>query len=185
MVDVTRRTMNALFVAAYLLIATQEPLPAATEWSRLRITDNRTAGLVRLGVEQSAILRALIAEVEGGDVMVYVDSDPGLPGRQAGRMILLGEAGGRRYVHVAIRRTLLGPQFIAALAHEMQHVREVIAHPDVRDGVTLTRLYRRIGDERKVRGNTAWETDAARRVTHDVRRELLSRRAGKLATSSQ
>jgi len=166
--------MNALVVSVFALFhAVQAPLPAAAEWSRLRVTDERTAAFLRQGVQQSAILRGLVDEVEQGAVVVYIGSDNSLPGRQTGRMVLLGETNGHRYVKVSIRRSLPGNHFIAALAHELQHVREIIAHPDVRDATTLVRLYQRIGDERKVRGNVAWETNAARQVTFDVRRELL------------
>jgi hypothetical protein len=167
--------MNALFVAVFALFhAVQEPLPVAAEWSRLRVTDDRTAEFLRQGIQQSAILRGLVDEVEEGEVMVYLGSDNSLPGRQTGRMILLGDAGGHRYLKVSVRRSLPAYHFIAALAHELQHVREIIDHPEVRDAATLAQLYQRIGNERLVRGNLAWETNAARQVTFDVRRELLS-----------
>lgn len=167
--------MNALALAVLALFhAVHEPLFDPAAWSRLRVTDTRTEKLLRLGIEQSDILRGLVDEVEAGEVTVYVGSGHGLPGRQTGRMVLMGEANGHRYVQVLVRRELPSLHFIAALAHELQHVTELIAHPDVRDAATLTSLYRRIGEERTVRGHAAWETDAARKVSRAVRRELLS-----------
>ncbi|MGE0864867.1 MAG: hypothetical protein AB7P34_13290 [Vicinamibacterales bacterium] len=167
--------MNALGIAVFALFhAVQAPPPAPAGWSRLRVTDSRTADLLRLGLQQSATLRELVAEIEAGKVMVYASSERGLPGRLTGHMKLLGKGGDLRYVKIAVRRSLPAPHFIAALAHEFQHVTELIDHPDVRDPETLTTLYRRIGDERPVRGRVAWETDAARQVTRDVRRELLT-----------
>lgn len=168
--------MNAFVAALALLFTVQTPVEPAGEWLRLRVTDDRTAHYLRVGIARSAIVRDLVARVEGGDVFVYAGTDHQLPGQQTGRMKLLGARDGYRYVRVVIRRSLPGDQFIAALAHELQHVSEVSAHPEVDSLTTLAGLYRRIGDERQVQGRTAFETPAARKVTMDVRRELAGGR---------
>jgi hypothetical protein len=177
MTNVPRRIMNALLVLMLMLPGSNpQALPAVSEWSRLRVTDSRTADLLRRGINESPLLREMVARVEAGEVMVYLFADDTVPGRQTGRMNFLGEAGAHRYVRVSIRRSLPPHQFIAALAHEIQHVHEIIAHPEVRDAASLLALYRRIGNERQARGRSSWETDAARKVSHDVQRELLVRR---------
>lgn len=174
MTNVTRRIMNEFVALFALLFSVQAPLTPVSEWSRLRVTDSRTAHYLREGVARSAILRDLVATVEDGDVLVYVGSDSHMPGRQTGRMMLLGVLDNYRYVRVWIRGGLVPDQFIAALAHELQHVTEVVAHPEVQDATTLVGLYRRIGNERQARGRTSFETPAARKVTIDVRRELAA-----------
>jgi hypothetical protein len=160
-----------LFVVAALLFG-----PAETgQYSRVRTMDQKTAMLIALGQERSVTLRGLIAEIEAGDVIVHVDRDNFMPGRLTGRMRLTGRAGNRRYVRISIDAELQAKHFIAALAHELQHVSELVAHPEVDDESTLESLYQRIGREYRVRGLPAFETDAARRVSIQVHRELSAR----------
>ena len=65
---------------------------------------------------------------------------------------------------------------IATLAHEFQHVVEVIDEPLVVDDNSLVRLYRRIGVENGERRQTGWETMAAQATAAQVRRELVAAR---------
>lgn len=174
MTNVARRIMNELVALLALLFAVQSPVEPVPEWSRLRVGDNRTAHYLRVGAAKSAILRELVATVERGNVFVYIGSDDHLPGRQTGHMTVVGMLDDYRYLRVLIRRSLPADQFIAALAHELQHVSEVSAHPEVNSVTELAGLYRRIGDERQVRGRASFETPAARKVTRDVRRELAA-----------
>lgn len=160
--------MSPLFVLVTLLFASQETIND----SRLRITDAKTAALIRAGQERSETFRGLIARIESGDVIVHVVSDPSMPGRMTGRMKFVGPAATRRYVRVSIRAGLPANRYIAAIAHELQHVSEVIAHPEVRDTASMEDLYRRIGIEYHRRGKAAFETGAAIQAAADVRREI-------------
>jgi hypothetical protein len=174
-----------LFVLVMLLFASPETIGDP----RLRITDVKTAALIEVGLEASVTLRGLIAEIESGDVIVHVDRERFMPGRQTGRMRFVSRAGTRRYVRVSIRAELPPHRFIAAIAHELQHVSEVIRNPEVRDAASLEHLYRRIGHEYRRRDRPAFETDAALRVAAEVRREIntgtLSRTKNVTTTSRQ
>lgn len=72
------------------------------------------------------------------------------------------QAGGFRYVRIAISTDLSADQIIATLAHELQHVVEIIDDPGVVDEPSLSALYRRIGRPSRVVATAGWETAAAR-----------------------
>ncbi len=143
---------------------------------RLRPSDDRTAAMIALGLEKSVTLRGLIAEIEAGDVIIHAGREHFLPGRMTGRMKLIGRAGARRYARIAIDAELPAPHFVAALAHELQHVSELIAHRHVEDQAAMANLYRLIGREYRAHGRTAFETEAARRMGADVLAEMVAPR---------
>jgi hypothetical protein len=111
----------------------------------VRVSDARIRAAVADGIERSPLFRDLVAGLEASDVIVYVDSDPTMPGRLQGRLTFMAAAGGRRYVRVRIACALSGPHLIAMLAHELQHAVEIAAAPSVVDELSLAAEYRRIG----------------------------------------
>ena len=90
----------------------------------------------------------------------------------AGRLTFVGNAGQYRYLRASISAHLSADSTIASLAHEMQHVVEVIEHPKVTSEKELNVLYQRIGESNRAGGVQGWETKAAKAVTYEVRREL-------------
>ncbi len=166
--------------------AIAQPPPDHVAWwqnggPRIRPADARAALILRLGLERSAILRQLVDDIEGGEVIVYVVLNGDMPDRLAGSLNFAGEGGRYRYLRVALNADLPADQIVASLAHELQHVREVMAAPEVRDDASLRSLYRRIGQESHVAGKLGWETNEARAISMDVRRELSSGVAAILA----
>lgn len=157
--------------------AIAQPPPDHVEWwrnggPRIRTSDARSALILRLGLERSAILRQQVEEIEGGRVIVYVVLSGDMPERLAGSLNFAGMAGGYRYLRVSLNADVPADQIVASLAHELQHVLEVMANPDVQDDKSLNSLYQRIGRENHIAGRAGWETDEARAVGIDVRREL-------------
>ena len=128
--------MSQLFALVTLLLSAQEGIAD----SRLRFADARTVALVHAGMTRSVTFRGPVAEIQAGDVITYVDVEPVMHGRQTGRMKLVGGVGPQRYVRVSIRGNLPSTSFIAALAHELQHVSELVASPEVRDVVVRASL---------------------------------------------
>jgi hypothetical protein len=139
---------------------------------RVRPTDQRIAAVLRIGLERSPRLRALMELVEIGNVVAHVSMDPKMDGGLSGRLTFVSAAGDYRYVRVMINPDQTGEQIIAALAHELQHVREVGEHPEVTTEVGLSELYKRIGHSNRAGGVLGWETAAAQDITYEVRREL-------------
>lgn len=162
-----------------LTAAAPSAAPLAPEWwrrggPRIRPQDPRATALLRNGVERSAHVRALIDTIDVADVVVYMDVERGMDTSLAGRLTFIGKGGAYRYVRVSINASLNGDFMIASLAHELQHVVEVIEHPEVTSEATLKRLYQRIGLSNRATGTEGWETRAAQEMTREVRRELSS-----------
>lgn len=155
------------------------PAPAEAEWwrdggPRIRFMDGRVAALMEAGLQRSAILRALVDRVEAGHVIVYVGMEPALGRGLSGSVVFAGDGGRFRYLRAKLNPEGTPEQIIAALAHELQHVVEVIDSPQVRSETSLMSLYRRIGRRSRTPTRLAWDTDAARQVTDNVRRELAA-----------
>jgi len=163
------------------------PVPPVVEWwrkggPRLRAMDSRVSYALRTGLERSIVLRRLVGTIESNDVVVYAGIDQRMGDGLAGRLTFMGIGGQFRYVRVAIHPDVRPALMIAALAHELQHVVEVIEHPEVTSDVTLTALYQRIGHANMASGRLGWETDAAHDIGLVVQHELLAGSAAMVAS---
>jgi hypothetical protein len=165
-----------LTLAAVLTVLAVLPAPAATTvplgTSRLRPQSPRVARWLARGLQRSPTMRALADQVERGDVVVYFEIaftlDPGM----AACVTWMASVPGARYVRVSVRPNLREADAIAMLAHELQHVVEVIDNPEVRSGQGLAALYARIG-HRTGGGGLTWDTVAALRAGDLARTELV------------
>ena len=77
-----------------------------------------------------------------------------------------------RFVRASVRPDLRARETLAMIAHELQHVVEVIEHPEVRSERELADLYGRIGHTIGSAGGR-WDTTAALQTGDRVRIELL------------
>ena len=59
----------------------------------------------------------------------------------AGVLTFVGHGNQYRYLRVALNSNLLPDRIIASLAHELQHVVEVVEHPEVTSDQRLDELY--------------------------------------------
>ena len=162
-----------VFLSAAAMPAFAHQPQAPLDLSRIRLADGHTARVFRLALERSAIVRDFVAQIEAGQDLVYVRLSD-IPDSLTGRMTLMGRGGGHRYLSVLVSRKLSPFDAIATLAHELEHVLEVMADPEVEDAKSLAALYRRIGLENETGGKVSWDTAAAQRVGHQVRRELAT-----------
>lgn len=152
--------------------------------ARLRPQDPRLAQLLRAGVARSSTFRSLVNRLEAGRVIVYISLSQRLHSSLAGKLTWMTSAGHFRYLKATLNADQSANQLIATLAHELQHVIEVSEDSGVVDQRSLLALYRRIGRP-SVPGSTAsWETEAARDMGYQVRRELISA-AGAAIVSEQ
>jgi hypothetical protein len=189
--------MPARAAAVVLSVLLASPVLAAPrgtgsqpEWwrdggPRLRANDSRAAALLQSGVERSATMRALVDRVEASNVFVYIGMRPNMGPEQAGGLTFVGHSGAFRYLRVAINPALGSEMAIATLAHELQHVIEVIEHPEVTSEPLLAALYRRIGQPSRILRGTGWETRAAQSVGLGVRRELATTNVTTVAAASK
>lgn len=168
------RCLLAVGLWTMISVATPASPSAAAldDWGRLRPQQPRAADLLAEGAYRSASLRELVARIEQSDVFVYLTLDPLMPRQLAGRLTWMTEAGRFRYLRASINPDQVPEAIIATIAHELQHVVEVIDSPEVRSDQTLAALYGRIGEPSGLRTEASFETAAAKAMGRTVRREL-------------
>jgi hypothetical protein len=168
--------LHPRFVVAVVLVClAAPPASAAVSTARLRPQSPRVTSWLARGLEKSSTMRALVDRIERGDVVVYVELQHRLsPGVSACVTWMAATPGSQhRYVRVSLQPTLRRSDAIAMLAHELQHVVEVIDHPDVQSRDDLLGLYRRIGHRSGPTGEQ-WDTMAALRAGDSARLEVVS-----------
>jgi hypothetical protein len=158
---------------AVVLAALTPPLAAGSPPARLRPQSPRVARWVADGMARSATFRDLVARIEAGDVIVYLEAQPALGQGLSACLTWMGGTPQARYLRASVRPDLSARDALAMIAHELQHVVEVIDHPDVQSEGGLTALYQRIG-HRTGATRDRWDTTAALKTGDRVRVELLS-----------
>ena len=138
----------------------------------VRTTSPYVRQLLESGFDRSPTLHALLARLEGTDVIVYVEPVMKLPGTLAGRLLLLPNGNAQRYLRIQIAFGQSTTETIALVAHELRHALEVADARDVRDQKDLIALYHRIGD-RSREDRHEYDTAAARWTGRRVQRELV------------
>ena len=143
---------------------------------QIRGTSRNETRLIQEVLARSTTARGLAAEIEGTDLIVYVQYSAEQPvGRAVTR--LAAATPEHRYLRVIMGPTTHATERGALLAHELQHAVEIGRDPGVRDENGMRRLFAEIGEDRHAR--FAFETTAAREIGARVLRELgLSPRRG-------
>lgn len=165
-------------VALFVVVLTSTSVAAGVPdgGPRIRPQDARLEQVLKEGIERSSTFKALVEQIEAGDVIVYLATNPLLKPSLSGALTWMTRAGDFRYVRASISPDLLFDETIATVAHELQHATEVIGDASVTDEKTLVALYRRIGLENPHAMQIGWETIAAQEAGWKVRRELISAR---------
>ena len=131
----------ATAVALALTVFAATTLDAKTSHDdRVRTLEPRLADLVQEGILRSETFRGLVAQLQEGDVVVYVRYEP-LPPGVHGRMSFLSAVAGIRYVLVAVTPDLDSARSIVVLGHELRHAVEVLELPEIVDSATFAFAY--------------------------------------------
>jgi hypothetical protein len=168
-----------MLLIASLLLSTSfalAPFDASTLDSpnrHVRSQHKSVRQLLKRGVTHSATFRNLMARLEQSDVIVYIEEVHRLPAGLEGRMMILPNAHGQRYVRIQLAMRGSPDEAVAVLGHELQHALEVAQEPWVFDQTTLAALYQRIGIAAPG-GQHVYDTLAAQEIGRMVRRELLA-----------
>ena len=142
-------------------------LAGADPPDRVRTMDPPSQQTLARALERSAIVRALVADLQATDVIVHITSGP-LPVGIGGITRFAASRPGYRYLRVIIASGLREDLRVVMLGHELEHVRE-IAHSSATDVAGLFRFF----EERGYRnGHRSYETSSALRVERRIRREL-------------
>jgi hypothetical protein len=115
---------------------------------------------------RSPTIARLVQELHQHDVFVYVELDE--PSDARGSTGIMSVAPGARFLRIRIHRRLDPRQQIEVLGHELHHALEIARAADVVDDRTFRALYARIGYQTGL----GYETDDARRVEEEIRRDL-------------
>jgi hypothetical protein len=139
--------------------------------ARIRPTDARLADILQYGIERSPTLRGLVDQIESGNVVVYLESEQSMPGLLLGALTWIGANDTLRFVRASIKVRPKSNGLVASIAHELQHVVEVVNAPWVTSDRRLRALYTAIGKRTSV-SDDVWDTAEARWTTQQVLREL-------------
>ena len=138
---------------------------------RIRTLDPMVLTLVREGRRRSPTFAALVDGIEQSDRLVYVVRAHRLPHGREGYLAPLGSSGVPQ-LRVVLAMGVERRRAILVLAHEFQHVREVLNAGIALDPVAVEALFKRTGSRPFGTHAGEYETAAARQVMATVEREL-------------
>ena len=147
--------------------------PPLMEQPRLRFLNLSSTRLTADAIKRSPTIRSLAQRIEASDLLVYVRLQFERQGR-SGSTRLIASSAGTRFVLVTVNPMACRDNLIARLGHELQHVIEIAAAPDVQDDGGMRALFGRIGYRS---APDSWETEAAITTARLVYREMWTRPA--------
>ena len=153
-------------LATLLVLAAEPKRPPAPVVTRVRPLSGPARFVVDEGLLRSPTIARLIAELHQHDVIVYVELDE--PAGARGSTSIMGVSPGARFLRVRILRNLDPRQQIEVLGHELHHALEIARAAHVIDDKSFRAYFDRIGFQ----SGKGFETDEARKVEEDIRREL-------------
>jgi len=142
----------------------------------LRSLDPLSRTAVEVGMVRSPTFSALVQTINQSEFVVYVESSRKLRNGMEGCLVHGGA--GLRYLRVVVKTGLSVDERIEVVAHELQHVREVIEARILNDPTAMQALFSRIGTNKHRQGERQqeYETNAARNIAVKVARELRASR---------
>jgi hypothetical protein len=149
--------------AAVALVLALLPLPSNAAYSptsRLRPQSERIERWLATAERRSPTVRGLRDRIERSDVIVYLEIRFDLDHGVAACLTWVAATDNARIVRTSLRPDLREADAVSMIAHELQHVVEVIDHTEVRSNQTLLELYARIG-HRTAPTRMHWDTEAA------------------------
>lgn len=144
------------------------PAPGHAPW--LRTSDPQVQEAVDDGLRHSRTFRALALRVLQAGGVVYVVVNPALPKHVTAALEpqVHGEASAK-YLRVFARAGRRGAVLTVSVAHELQHVVELLGARDARSPTECERVFARIGFRS---GPRSYETTAALTVGQAVSEEM-------------
>lgn len=152
-----------------LLVLSSPSLTLADPPLTPRVLDPKAAATLAIALERSALVRALVTELESSNVVVHIEFSWDVPFGVGGTTRFITSRGGYRYVRVTLSNHLNGNDRVAILGHELAHAAE-IARSNAHDATAFKQLLETTGYRV---ADTSFETRAARIVERTIRRQLL------------
>ena len=163
---------------ALCLQSTASPTHAAARSNvNIRSTDKIVLAAIADGSVRSPTFAELVDRLETSELLIYVSRVYGLPHRMEG-CVIPGQPGGP-YVRILLAMNNYAERIIPVLAHELQHVREIVDAGMGHDQAAFDAVFSRIG-ARQRGSDTAeqFETATAITVMRTVERELRDHATG-------
>lgn len=171
-----------LLALALTCVPLASPAMPRDAMARIRPQSDRVEKWFDTATRTSPTVRALVDRIERSHVIVYLEIRHDLPPDVAACLSWMAATERGRIVRASLRPDLRMVDAVAMIAHELQHVVEVIEHPEVRSNEALLDLYRRIGHSTAQTGKQ-WDTLAAIAAGTEARLEASGgRRPGPAAT---
>jgi len=158
-------------IGAFMLLAANGE---AAEFEHVRSEEASIRGLLRNGYERSTTFKALVDEIESRPGIVYIAQAVALSRGMHGA--LLHAVGGSREIPIfrVLLKTNLGrEEAMAILAHELQHVLEVLHAGSPADAAAMARLFGALDHQIE---DSKFETEDARAIASRVLSELRANR---------
>ncbi len=134
----------------------------------VRPIDARAAAVLARAIDRSPLVRDLIERLSATNVIIHFDVAHQMPSGAIGMTRFAANRGGYRFLRVSVSAALRDDDAVPLIGHELQHAIE-IAESHVAGAADLKRLMEAIGYRAT---GTMYETDAARAIEMEVRREL-------------
>ena len=167
--------MHTRTCAAFVVLLAFALPSQAESLQRIRTTSPYVHTVLAGASEKSPTLRSIVERIAASNVIVYVTCER-FPSVALNGRTLWAEANREaRYLRVQVDCLLPSANFVAILAHELQHVAEVADAEAVVDSATFGRLFSVIGYSTCNRFAEQYETDRAIAAGERVRQEFLSR----------
>jgi hypothetical protein len=145
---------------------------AASAPARVRGVDAPMRAVIDEGCRRSPIFAGLVRDVERSEFIVYVEAVPALRTGMRGALL---HGTGRHYLRINLKGDEPVDALIAVLAHELQHVREVVQAGITADAAEMEMLFRRIGGKRLAGRRQQFETAEALRAGDLVAADLRAK----------
>jgi hypothetical protein len=100
---------------------------------------------IEFGIKRSPTLADEFDQLQRSDIVAYVEAARVAYSGVAGYVTFVSKTTMCRYVHITLTPHLNLSQMAALLGHELQHVLEIAAHPEVVDAESLSEMYERVG----------------------------------------
>jgi hypothetical protein len=172
----TARTLRFV-VCTFVLLVVNAKHSHAESLIRIRTESTYLQAVLAEAGSRSPTFRALALKIDASNVITYVTCEHFASRLLAGRTLLGYTTDKARYVRVQVDCMLPRLTLTAILGHELQHVAEIAAAPDVVDSKSFSRLYQTIGYLSCVGWSSPekFETDGALEAGERVREEYLRR----------
>ena len=154
-------------IGAFMLLAANGE---AAEFEHVRSEEASIRVLLRNGYERSATFRMLVDDIDSRPGVVYVASTIRLSRHMDGALLhKLGGSPDIPILRMLIKTAIAGDYAIGILAHELQHVLEVLRAGSPADGAAMATLFGALDHQA---ADSKFETEEARAITSRVLDEL-------------